>query len=506
MTVNVQDAGITRDVAGLKIVLQDETTGQSRTLDYDPKTMIARAVVDTAHRYTVAIDAPNYTPYRKYIAKVVSGQELNVALRQKPAEEPKDQSKYLFIVIDKVQRSVIPDAMVWIAGTDKKMEPIVMEKGRSTVLLPDDQDYAYQATAKEYYPASGPVQRSKTGSLKNKTIEIGMLRRQGPPQSQTIAFIAKDAFTKKPIAARFRFNSAQTNNSATITTAENPEFGTELKLEQSYRLEVQSNGYQDYTQTIELHALEAEPVKPRVVLLNPLAYAVTFVVLDAKTLKPIPNYSFTIREAKQDLKEQAEGNAVKVMLSPGKNYDIRVDKAGYERFDRSLSFEVPTSPTVLQKSILLSPVKAAPAAPVSTKPEPTPTTAPESVTGADEAVFENLKVGETMRLDNVYFDQSSYILRPESYPQLDKLVKTLKVNPKLKIEIAGHTDNVGDARLNQYLSENRTKVISSYLTNKGIPESRLVWKGYGETKPVASNDTEENKAQNRRVEFVVLEN
>ncbi|QJW89391.1 OmpA family protein [Spirosoma taeanense] len=125
-------------------------------------------------------------------------------------------------------------------------------------------------------------------------------------------------------------------------------------------------------------------------------------------------------------------------------------------------------------------------------------------TARPDSVFRNLQVSQSVRLDNVYFDQSSYVLRPESYPQLDKLVRTLATTPKLSIEIAGHTDNVGDRRLNQALSENRAKIISTYLVRHGIAENRLRYNGYGDTRPAAPNDSEEHKQRNRRVEFVVL--
>lgn len=121
-----------------------------------------------------------------------------------------------------------------------------------------------------------------------------------------------------------------------------------------------------------------------------------------------------------------------------------------------------------------------------------------------DSIFRNLQVNQAFRLDNVYFDQSSYILRPESFPQLNKLVKTLTATPSLVIEIAGHTDNVGDRRLNLSLSENRAKVIRGYLTQQGIAENRLRASGYGDTRPAAPNDSEDNKRKNRRVEFVVL--
>ena len=128
----------------------------------------------------------------------------------------------------------------------------------------------------------------------------------------------------------------------------------------------------------------------------------------------------------------------------------------------------------------------------------------EHETPKADSVFQNLQLNQAFRLDNVYFDQSSYVLRPESYPQLNKLVKTLQATPALVIEVAGHTDNVGDRRLNMSLSENRAKVIRSYLARNGVAENRLRANGYGDARPAAPNDSEENKRKNRRVEFVVL--
>jgi outer membrane protein OmpA-like peptidoglycan-associated protein len=126
--------------------------------------------------------------------------------------------------------------------------------------------------------------------------------------------------------------------------------------------------------------------------------------------------------------------------------------------------------------------------------------------GKKKPLFENAKVNDIVKLDKIYFDQSSFILRSDSYPQLEELYKALETNPKLRIEISGHTDNVGNAKLNQLLSENRARVIHNYLVGKGIDSKRLKFAGYGQTKPVSPNDTEENKSKNRRVECLVLAN
>ncbi|MES2733094.1 MAG: PA14 domain-containing protein [Bacteroidota bacterium] len=120
-----------------------------------------------------------------------------------------------------------------------------------------------------------------------------------------------------------------------------------------------------------------------------------------------------------------------------------------------------------------------------------------------QEVFENLESGRAIILQHVLFEQSKYLLMPESYTELDKLVQTLLKNPRIQIEIAGHTDNMGDPRLNQVLSENRAKVIASYLFRHGIEESRIEAKGYGSSQPMADNTDENERAKNRRVEFRV---
>jgi outer membrane protein OmpA-like peptidoglycan-associated protein len=116
-----------------------------------------------------------------------------------------------------------------------------------------------------------------------------------------------------------------------------------------------------------------------------------------------------------------------------------------------------------------------------------------------------IKVGNKIKLNNVFFVQSKPELISTSYPELDRLVEIMKTNPTLKIDIAGHTDNIGDPAKNQKLSEERVKVIKDYLLKNGIDGSRVTGKGYGGTKPVASNENEETRKMNRRVEFTIVE-
>ncbi len=117
-----------------------------------------------------------------------------------------------------------------------------------------------------------------------------------------------------------------------------------------------------------------------------------------------------------------------------------------------------------------------------------------------------VKTGEKVILKNIFFETNSFQLKGESTAELQKLLALMQNNKNLKIEINGHTDNVGDDKSNQLLSENRAKSVYEYLTTNGILPERLGFKGFGETVPLATNDTEEGRAQNRRTEFVVIGN
>jgi OmpA-OmpF porin, OOP family len=115
-----------------------------------------------------------------------------------------------------------------------------------------------------------------------------------------------------------------------------------------------------------------------------------------------------------------------------------------------------------------------------------------------------LEVGATVNLRDVLFEQGKTILLPQSYPELDLVIAFLKSNPKVKIELSGHTDNRGIPGQNLKLSQARVEKVKAYLVSKGIDKKRITGKGYGGNRPIASNDTEETRLLNRRVEFTIL--
>ena len=117
----------------------------------------------------------------------------------------------------------------------------------------------------------------------------------------------------------------------------------------------------------------------------------------------------------------------------------------------------------------------------------------------------NKEYGDEIILNNVLFDTDSYILLKDSFIELNILLSYLKNNPSVKIHIEGHTDNVGGIEHNLSLSENRAKEVFNYLTDSGIVPKRLSYKGYGESKPIESNNTELGRSKNRRTSFSIVE-
>lgn len=116
------------------------------------------------------------------------------------------------------------------------------------------------------------------------------------------------------------------------------------------------------------------------------------------------------------------------------------------------------------------------------------------------------KVGNTITLQNIFFEFDKATLLPKSELELDKLVDIMTDYPHLSIEIGGHTDNIGSLTYNKKLSEERAKSVADYLIEKKVNPVRVSYKGYGSVKPITTNDTDEGRAVNRRVEFTVLRN
>jgi outer membrane protein OmpA-like peptidoglycan-associated protein len=158
-----------------------------------------------------------------------------------------------------------------------------------------------------------------------------------------------------------------------------------------------------------------------------------------------------------------------MVLTQGAEYALYVNKAGYLFQSLNFNYSETTDLEPIIRNILL-----------------------------DKAVSGSVAV-----LKNLFFDTDKYDLKEKSVTELEKIIYFLSENPAITIEISGHTDNTGNPAYNQQLSERRAQAVYNYLISRGIEARRIQAKGYGQTRPVASNTTEEGKQLNRRIEFLI---
>ncbi len=225
----------------------------------------------------------------------------------------------------------------------------------------------------------------------------------------------------------------------------------------------------------------ANPIKDNSIEESVKVNKKSFTVFKGKTIDAITKKAV---EAKIEITDNATGKIIEtfttnsatgkfiITLASGKNYGIAVKADGY--LFHSENFDIPegSADNLVNKVIELK----------------------------------NIKVGNKIALRNIFFDTGKSTLRSESNAELDRLVKLMKDVPSLKIEISGHTDNTGSAKLNNQLSQDRAQAVVNYLKSKGISASRMTAKGYGSSQPVASNNSAAGRQQNRRTEFEIKEN
>jgi outer membrane protein OmpA-like peptidoglycan-associated protein/tetratricopeptide (TPR) repeat protein len=198
-------------------------------------------------------------------------------------------------------------------------------------------------------------------------------------------------------------------------------------------------------------------------------------VFDIKTKNGLPaSVELTDVESKQTvsrLQTDEDGNYL-VTLPIGKEYAFNVSRKGYLFYSEHFDLSGKTPDSTYQVDIPLQPIE----------------------------------VNANIILKNVFFDTKKTALRSESITELDNVVRLMTDNPKLKVQISGYTDNIGQPADNLKLSIGRAVSVVNYLLIKGVKTERLSFKGYGETHPVAENNTEQGRALNRRTELSVVSN
>lgn len=259
-----------------------------------------------------------------------------------------------------------------------------------------------------------------------------------------------------------------------LRTTPNGIFETRVAEIEEYTITAASAGFLPFTQTYKVPRINRDTTLHVDIYLTPLAKQLVLSgeVLDKKTNQKVAG-------SKVDISYKPD-RSVRYSLPAGDgSYSQNIDGLGWYLFTASAEGFLNATDSVEVAS--------------------------EEVTPVIKNLFlTQIEVGLTVRLKNIYFDFDKTTLKSESFVELDRVVDFLNRNSSVSIEIAGHTDNKGSDTYNQNLSQGRSQSVVDYLISKGIDPSRLEARGYGESKPVETNETEEGRAINRRVEFTVL--
>jgi OmpA-OmpF porin, OOP family len=250
-------------------------------------------------------------------------------------------------------------------------------------------------------------------------------------------------------------------------------FTTHLPESSQYSINASAAGFQSYTENFTVPKISKDTTINVEIFLNPDAKALVIkgTVTNKKTGDPV--------EAKLSITHRVDKSINLNPATGGGTYAQGVPKTGWYIFTASHEGFLNSTDSLLYDNDEVTPM-------------------------TKDLVLQPIEVGVVVRLKNIYFDFNKATLKSESFVELEKVVAFLNENPTVEIEIEGHTDSVGPDDRNQKLSQDRSQSVVDYLASKGISADRLKAKGFGESKPIDTNDTDFGRANNRRVEFTVL--
>jgi outer membrane protein OmpA-like peptidoglycan-associated protein len=223
----------------------------------------------------------------------------------------------------------------------------------------------------------------------------------------------------------------------------------------------------------DIYQIDFTPLKEEKIK-QPLVTILKGIVIDEVSKKPLESTIEIVDNNTHELISKLNSNSASgkflISLPSGHNYGINVSADGY--LFHSENFELSDSSAYAEVS--------------------------------KQILMKKMEVGTTIVLRNIFFDVAKTTLRPSSVTELNRLIDIMVKNPNIQIEISGHTDNQGSDVYNQNLSEGRAKAVVDFLIEHKVDAARLTFKGYGESKPIDTNDTDAGKQNNRRTEFKIL--
>jgi outer membrane protein OmpA-like peptidoglycan-associated protein len=279
-------------------------------------------------------------------------------------------------------------------------------------------------------------------------------------------FQAVDGVDNKVVAANFKLVSTQ-NNKENIyeTTIEKPSFEINFSQKDIVAIEVTKDNYQKFLGNLIIETIDNKTHQNSARLIRRLSF------LNIVNKTNFTDMSLTKIEPIESLISLKENNKILFgILNVNAKYRVTLNNKTSKPIIKEFIAQEGINQIILETDIV-------------------------------ENVTETIEKHHEIENQVLYFEQTTVTIKEESKILLEEVLKKMKMNPDLKIEIIGHTDNVGDYYQNQYLSEFRAKYIANFLFNKGIKDNRISIKGDGSAKPIIENNTEENRSKNRRVEI-----
>ncbi|HEX8061017.1 MAG TPA: OmpA family protein [Cyclobacteriaceae bacterium] len=280
--------------------------------------------------------------------------------------------------------------------------------------------------------------------------------------------------TKAPISAGDVKVTVEGTSPLSLKSSAAGKFDTRLPETDKYVINASASGYLPYNETFALPLINADTTISVDIYLTPIAKPLVLSgrVYNKKTNQPIT--------AKIDMIVKPDRQNVIRVDAPNGDFSQQVGKKGW----------------YVMTATAEGYINAADSLEIG---------ADENVTSYTKDLYlQPIEVGLTVKLKNIYFDNDKSTLKPASFVELRKVLDFLTANPKIAVEIAGHTDSNGSDEHNLALSQGRSEAVVEWLISQGVDVSRLSARGYGESKPIDTNATKEGQANNRRVEFTVV--
>lgn len=489
LSIKVLDADTKESIKNAQVKVVDLNASEIKNASKKPNSDEYSANLKLSSKYEFIINAEDYIELKEKVLKAPQGNSVNFMLY-------KNSLPVHFEVIDAETEKPIK-AFINVKLEHLKRNIVFKNEVKASVRVSSQEIFTVETAAEHYITKQSTFNMADFNPTKKYVYTIRLER-----NLHHLTIKTKNKLNGEPIIADKieLVNLSNKANQPKIEKLKNGDVLISLIPEDKYHLEINTNGFEKYQQEFvklkqaELDCFLTPKQKIKGLVLSAIdstsgkILPATFKITGNKTKKAFTvNTSNDVTEYHLALTEKDNYQ----IESFAKDYELKVEQIQYASSKKAVFYTV-----LLKRKPAVNSSKS-----VATVDVPKTKAPIESSKVKD---FVQVEHGQSITLDNVYFEQSSFILQSVSYEELDKMVELLKNAPQVKIEISGHTDNIGDTRLNFALSENRARVVFNYFVSKGINENRLYYKGYGSNKPLLPNNSEENKKKNRRVELTVL--